>query len=235
MPTETPVTLHEVLGGSERDLEDLLRIHTELFPSYFYYQPYMRERATQPPHSNPSQIEHWWLARVGGRAAAIHLFKTIPARRWGLVLALGVRPEYRPVSVGPHRRFAEFLLRRGLGHMRADARSAGQEPLLGMAVETEEPLLARYQEYGFVRVPVTYAEPPFTQEAQAYLAQPQSSPSGLHPMHVCVFLTDRRQYDQFNSDAIRDLARALLVDHYGLSEDHWLARQTFDSIGETPG
>ena len=59
----TNIILHEVLGGSEDDLRDLLAIHRELFPGYEYYQPYMWERAKQPPHANPDRIEHWWLVR----------------------------------------------------------------------------------------------------------------------------------------------------------------------------
>jgi hypothetical protein len=134
MPTETPVTLHEVLGGSERDLKTVAD-NTELFgyisiTSRIESEPRNRRTLIRP------RPEHCgWRVGTGSHPSV----QDDPARRGGLVLALA-STEYRPLSVGCIA-LRGVSLRRSLDHMRADARSAAGA-LLGMAVETEEPLLA---------------------------------------------------------------------------------------------
>jgi hypothetical protein len=232
IPVETPgvqLTVHEVLGGIQHDLEDLLALHADLFPQYAYYRPYMQHRAKRPPHVDPRFIEHWWLIRVNGQAAAIRFFKYVPERDCGLALAIGIKPEYRQQTFGLYRRFAEAILFASLQQVRSDAEAAGKPRLAGMAVEIEPYLFSRYfGEYGHVRLPIDYVEPSFTAEAKPFLDS--KAELKFRPMTLGILPIDSNRFTPFNEETLNNITFALLVDHYGLPEEHRIVRRALDSI-----
>lgn len=230
------VTVHEVLGGTTADCDDLLALHRQLFPHYAYYQPYMRERAQQPPDAEPGAIEHWWLVRVDGQAAAVRFFKYVPARDCAIALAIGILPRFRPVQPGHSRRFSEAILHASLRQVLDDAAAVRRLPPVGMVTELEAYLRDRYYtEYGYVRLPVAYVEPSFTSSAEAFIADKQRA-GGLNyrPLDLCVLPTDPATFDPTNPTLLHTIVLALYLDHYGLPADHAIVRQVLASVPRSP-
>lgn len=226
---ELDLTIHEVLGGSTNDLEDLLDIHRELFPQYVYYQTYMRERAGRPPDCDPRFVEHWWLVRVHGQAAAVRFFKYVPARACGIGLAVGIRPAYRRMTFGSYRRLSEVLVAKSLEQLVADAQAGGRPNPVGMVSEIESYLLKRYHtEYGFVALPVEYYEPSFTIEAAAFVDP--SDKLEFRQIHLGILPVSGEILSPDDPGMLSNIVYALLVDHYGLPESHWAVRQALSSI-----
>lgn len=232
IPVDTPgleLSIQEVLGGTPRDLEDLLTIHANLFPQYTYYHAYMRQRAQQPPVADSGSIEHWWLIRLNDQAVAIRFFKYIPARNCGVALAIGIKPEYRHHTFGRYRRFSEAILSASLQQILSDAETAGKPKPLGMVVEIEQYLCPRYfGKYGYIRLPIDYLEPSFTAEAKPFLND--TTPLEFRSITLGILPADSELFDSLDEKMLNDVVLALLVDHYGLPEDHWVVRRARASI-----
>jgi hypothetical protein len=232
IPVETPGTqlsIHEVLGGPQRDLEDLLAIHADLFPQYAYYHAYMRHRAKQPSDADPRTVEHWWLIRLNGQAAAVRFFKYVPGRNCGIALAIGIKPDYRRHTFGRYRRFSEAILHTSLQQVQSDAEVAGKPTPVGMVVEIEHYLFARYfDEYGHLRLPIDYLEPSFTAEAKPFLDS--TAQLEFRPIALGILPTDSCPFNPLDEKMLNDVVFALLIDHYGLPENHWTVRRALDSI-----
>lgn len=224
----TNITLHEVLGGSENDLVDLLAIHRELFPDYGYYQPYMRERAKLPPHANPDLIEHWWLVRVDGQPAGVRFFVYVPQRDCGLGLAVGIRPAYRKVTFSEYQRLSEILLLKTLEYLTIDAEKSGSTTPIGMVSEIEDYILPRCIEYGYVPLNVDYQEPSFVQNS--VVSVEEDEPISFRPIALGCLPTNKDTFDPTDPTMLTNVIKAFLVDHYGLAEDHPVVRQALNSI-----
>jgi hypothetical protein len=232
IPVETPdirLTVHEVLGGCQCDQDDLLALHAALFPQYAYYQTYMRQRAQQPPNADPRFVEHWWLIRLNDQPAAIRFFKYVPERNCGLGLAVGIQPEYRQHTFGRYRRFSEAIVLASLEQLCTDAKALGKLTPVGMISEIEAYLLPRYyREYGFIRLPIDYTEPSLTAEAQKLVADTEDLV--FRPMELGILPSDPARFDPQDSEMLRQIVLAFLVDHYGLSENHLIVRRALASI-----
>ncbi|MBN1679625.1 MAG: hypothetical protein JW966_04985 [Anaerolineae bacterium] len=233
IPVDKPgpdLTISEVLGGNQDDLDDLLSIHQELFPQYLYYQPFMRERATKPPGADPRFVEHWWLLRVDGQAAAIRFFKYIPARDCGFALAIGVLPAFRALTFGRYLRFSHAILIGSMNQLKADAQAAGRPMPVGMGTEIEHYLLWRYYtEYGYVKLPVDYREPSFSQEAEVYIEQNDKKELQFRQIELGILPCNHAHFNPNDSEMLKNVIFALLVDHYELPEDHWVIRHALKS------
>jgi hypothetical protein len=224
----TNITLHEVLGGSENDLADLLVIHRELFPEYVYYQPYMQERALLPPHANPDLVEHWWLVRVGGESAGVRFFVYVPQRDCGLGLAVGIRPAYRKVTFGKYQRLSEILLLKTLEYLTIDAQRSGRAASIGMVSEIEDYILPRCVEYGYIPLNIDYQEPSFVQDSVVPVSAVE--PISFRPIVLGCLPTNKDSFDPSDPVMLTNVAKAFLIDYYGLAEDHQVVRQALDSI-----
>jgi hypothetical protein len=224
----TNITLHEVLGGSENDLVDLLAIHRELFPDYEYYQPYMQERAKLPHHANPDLVEHWWLVRVAGQPAGVRFFVYVPQRDCGLGLAVGVRPAYRKVTFGEYQRLSEILLLKTLEYLTIDAEKSGRVTPIGMVSEIEDYILPRCIEYGYIPLNVDYQEPSFVQNS--VVSVDKDEPISFRPIALGCLPTNKDAFDPTDPNMLTNVVKALLVDHYGLAEDHPVVRRALNSI-----
>jgi hypothetical protein len=227
---DTDITFHEVLGGSDCDLADLLDIHSELFPEYAYYQPYMRERAALPPNARSGIIEHWWLVRVKGEAAGARFFDYVPHRDCGLGLAVGVRRAYRSNTFGSYQRLSEILLRVTLDHLLTDAHTVGRPAPFGMVSEIEAYVLSRCLEYGYVELPVHYQEPSFIQDPLLALSVPEAREMTFRPITLGCLPTDPNRFDPTDPVMLTNFVKALLIDHYCLPENHPILCQALDSI-----
>jgi hypothetical protein len=234
IPVEMPdigLTIHEVLGGDKHDLQDLLRLHADLFPHYGYYQPYMQQRAKYPLDADPNLIEHWWLVRIQGEAAGVRFFDYVPRRNCGLGLAVGIKPSFRRAASGPYRRLSELLLMTSLDYLQVDAGAAGKPAPLGMVSEIEDYILATCVEYGYIELPVDYEEP-------STIVHSSIVPDGLleaqeltfRPITLACLPLDRTKFDPANPAMLTEVASALLIDYYGLTEDHPVTRRVLDSI-----
>lgn len=234
IPVDTPgleLTIHEVLGGDADDLESLLTIHQDLFPQYGYYRPFMRERAQEPPDADPRFVEHWWLLRINGEAAAVRFFKYVPHRHCGCALAIGIKPEFRPYTLGRYRRFSEAILLGSIRQLKTDAKAAGRPTPVGMVTEIESYLRLRYyREYGYVRLPLDYLEPSFTPEAEPHLEEDERAEIKFRPIELGILPLAGSPFDLSDPRVLNDVVSALLIDHYGLDEDHWAVIRARKSI-----
>ncbi len=227
------LSVHEVLGGSKRDLDDLLAVHRELFAKFSSYIPYMIERAKDPPDADPCFVEHWWLARIDGEPAGIRYFKYVPARQCGLSLGIAVLKLYRHLTFGRYGRFSKLLTLTSLEQLQADAAAAGQPVPVGIVAEVENYLLPRYDEYDFIRLPIDYNEPSSTPEANAARGEAEDHLS-FRPIQLGVFMLADTSFDPFNRQMLRQLVLAFLVDHYGLPDDHPVVCRALESIQNMP-
>jgi hypothetical protein len=226
----TDISMHEVLGGSEADLADLLELHRELFPEYAYYQPYMRERARTSPDARSNLVEHWWLVRVKGQAAGVRFFDYAPQRDCGLGLAVGIRAEYRKITVGEFQRLSELLLLKTLEFLTIDASKAGRPVPIGMVSEIEDYILPRCIEYGYVELPVRYQEPSRIVGSQGSQTQLETEPLTFRPITLGCLPSNPETFDPADAVMLTNVVKAFLVDHYGLPEDHQAVCRALDSI-----
>jgi hypothetical protein len=220
------LTFHEVLGGSADDLAALLAIHAELFPQYVYYQPYMRQRAPQPPDANPPLVEHWWLIKVDGEPAGVRFFNYSPQRDCGLGLAVGILPAYRRLSVNGYGRLSEAVLFETLAHLRLDAQATSRPEPVGMVSEIEEYIWPRCLDYGYVRLSVDYEEPSFVHNALVA----ETPDVTFRPIGLGCLPTRPDTFDPAAPAMLANVVRAFLVDHYGLPDDHEAVQRALNSI-----
>ncbi len=231
---ETPepgLSVCEVLGGRVADLQDLLKVHQELFPKFASYIPFMLERANDPPGADPRFVEHWWLARIDGQPAGIRYFKYVPARHCALSLGIGVLKPYRHLTFGHYGRFSKLLTLTSLEQVRADADAAGQPVPVGIVAEVEAYLLPRYDEYNFMRLPIDYQEPSSTPEASDARGEP-SGPDQLtfRSIQLGLFKLDDTRFDPFSLPVLQDMVLAFLVDHYSLPAEHPVVQRALKSL-----
>jgi hypothetical protein len=231
------LTVHEVLGGSERDLEDMIEVHLELFAKFASYVPFMRERAQHPPEADPPFVEHWWLARIDGEAAGVRYFKYVPKRHCGLSLGIAIRKKFRPLTFGDHYgRFSKMLILASLEQVRADAEATGQPVPVGIVAEMENYLHQRYAQYDFIEYLINYNEPSSTPEAtEARGENPGEEDLSFRSIQLGLFKLEDTRFDPFHVDVVDNMVLAFLVDHYGLPNDHWAVRRALESIRQMPG
>ncbi|NDJ76203.1 MAG: hypothetical protein GYB65_08080 [Chloroflexi bacterium] len=236
---ETPhpgLVVSEVLGGSTRDIEDMIAVHLELFGKFEAYVPYMRERALQPPNADPGCIYHWWLARIADEPAAVRYFKYIPARHVGLSLGVAVRKKFRPLTFGEqYGRFSNMMILTSLKQVQADAEAMGNPVPLGIAAEVEEYLRPRYAEYNFIEYAVDYQEPSSTPDATAASGEgEQDEQLSFRPIQIGLFKLENTAFDPYSRETQENIVKAFLIDHYELPVEHWAVQQALRSIQDWP-
>lgn len=239
--------IHDVVNGHVEYLEALLDLYRELFPQYLAALPGVRDRAFLPADIDPRFVRHQWVVTWNGNPAGLTSFKFAKRQRLGICFSIAVRPKYRPLAWENYARLSDFLIRQMIAQLAVDATTGGLLPPCGLVVEIEVPdsttdpvakktrlhLRDRYLEYGFSPLPVIYHEPAFVR----YNADNQSCSElseNAEPMQLCMlsFETGKGMYSSQNG-MLNAVIDALLVSHYGLSEDHWIVRQTRHSIKKT--
>ena len=240
------ISIIEVIGDDPINLEKYLALYEEFFPYYDYYVPYMRDRGHQRADADPRFIEHWWLLEINGKPAAIREFKYVPGRNCGVALIIAIKPEYRRVTVEGYSSLAHFIVSSSLEQLKIDAASRDQALPIGMVSELQLPetagsedvkqfrkrLIAVWRRFGFQQLPVDYLEPPYVQGTEQYLDESILDSQEFLPLMLGIIPIPGGGFDAANREMIADLTRAMLVDNYGLSEDHWVVERALASISE---
>jgi hypothetical protein len=224
------ITIHELTGGNTDRLDDLSELFTELFPQYAHRVFRMHRKAQDPPDVNPLFVEHQWLIDADGQPAAMTSFKYIPKRNIGLEIYLGVRPAFRKLGKSDHpRRMAEILIYTACEQLRSDARAAGRPSPAGLVFEVLEPKLVRqYREYGFLELPVAYYEPRYRPGHENFLAGGEDI--DCKQAQLGIFPLNPEQTNKDDPALLSNIVSALLLDHYGLPENHWIIQCAFKSL-----
>jgi hypothetical protein len=238
---ETPegvIRIQDVVNGNVEHLDQLLDLYSELFPQYISALPRVREKALLPANIDPRFIRHQWIVLWNDVPAGLVSFKFAVRQRLGLCLSIGVLPAFRSIGWGDYRRVSDFLIQQMIRQIELDAAGLDAPPPIGLVVEVEmaegttDPalktslnhLLERYQKYGFVKLPIRYNEP-------ASVRGIDSEQEDAHPMHLCLLpLFEKDEINPPTREILGSVISALLMDHYGLSEDHWIVKQAQDSI-----
>lgn len=238
---ETPegvIRIQDVINGNVEHLAHLLELYSDLFPQYISALPRVREKALLPANMDPRFIRHQWIVLWNDVPAGLVSFKFAVRQRLGLCLSIGVLPTYRSIGWGDYHRLSDFLIQQMIRQIELDAASVESSPPIGLVVEVEmaegtaDPvlkrslnhLLERYQKHGFVKLPIRYNEP-------ASVRGMDSEQVDAHPMHLCLLpLFEKDEINLPNREILGLVISALLMDHYGLSKDHWIVKQAQNSI-----
>jgi hypothetical protein len=216
------IGLHAVEDGDTTWLDALIALYTELFPQYAYYAPLMRQRAEKAPDADPRWVQHQWLVTVNQAPAALLVFKYLTTSHLGVLLDVGVLPQFRNIQLKGTTRFAQYLYWRCLDKATTDAARLGHGRPLGLLAEVlNQELVRRYVSYGFVELPVSYFEPPGTPELEAI--EPASAALAREWRELrLVFLPAALGADEaVTPDMTAMLVKSLLTEHYGLPYNHW--------------
>ena len=175
---ETPqgyLCIHDVVDNNVECLDALLDLYRELFPQYSAALPRVREKALLPANVDPRCVRHQWVITCNEHPAGLASFKLVLRQNLGICLSIGIRPAYRSMIWQNYHRLSDFLIQQMVKQLEMDASCHGKPPPVGLVVEVEtasgttDPVLKktrlhlaeRYQEYGFVPLPVTYHEPAY--------------------------------------------------------------------------
>ena len=229
---EIGLVVHDLVGGNSLYIDDYLAIYEELFPQYSRYAPVMRWRAEKPAHGSAIEKWHQWLLVVKNIPVGIIGFIYNKKKNVGVLLDFAIRPEARRIQYNGTQRLAHLSLNLAMQELIRDAQLNGYNAPLCMAAEVEHPALVRkYVEYGFVKFPVEYFEPPYTPELiEASNGMQNLDRIGYERMDIGAFQISGHPFDANDPTIIRIVLLALLEDHYHLPADHWLAQKMFREI-----
>lgn len=236
--------IHDVIDNNVGFLDALLDLYRELFPQYITALPRVREKAFLPANADPRFVRHQWVVTCNGYPAGLASFKLALRQNLGICFSIAIRSAYRSMAWQNYRRFSDFLIQQMIKQLVFDASCHGHPSPLGLVVEVEtaasttDPalkksrlgLLERYQEYGFVPLPVTYHEPAHvrTPDIEQSLSQVTKN---AQPMQL-LMLFFQGQGCSSDPNLLGQVVDALLVEHYGIPEDDWIVRQARESIAE---
>ena len=102
-------------------------------------------------------------------------------------------------------------------------------------VEIESPKLVNgYKRYGYtiLELPVDYLEPPFMYEYTRFIEPDVLAKLQFEPMHLVIFPVGGKHLDPNDTALLTNITLGLLIDHYGLSEDHWAVQRALASINQ---
>ncbi len=234
LPPDAGVVIHELTGGNVAHLEPFLELFVETFPQYAFRVPRLRRNAERPAMQGLF-IEHQWLVELEGEPAAMTTFKYAPQRNLGLGIHLAVHPRYRQRRAGPYPRLSALIVAGTRAQVAADARAVGNPLPLGYLAEVEHhQLVARYQEYGFVELPIDYHEPSLPP------GSPESAARNLdnlqfQRMYLGIFPLAGPEAALFDAAFLHTATLAFLVDYHQLPEAHWAVQRALHSIPELRG
>jgi hypothetical protein len=228
---EIGLEVHKVMNGENSYIEDLIQLYLELFPRYGRYVQVMRRRAANPADALPPFIEHQWLALMHGEPAALMVFKYNKLRNCGIGLDLGVHPRFKSIKHGEYDRLAKLLIDLRRNQIVKDAAFSGNPLPLGVIVEVESPKVVRqFSKYGMIQLPIKYFEPPAPESVSGLMEPQMLEVAGYKPMKLGIYPLSDEGINYFDEQNLVNFVKAILVDHYGLLEDHWVVRESLESI-----
>jgi hypothetical protein len=225
------VAIHELIGsGDVNRLEKLLALYARLFPQYEHYVPRMRRRAQFASEHRPGHVVHYWLVEVDGQPAGLRTFRYVRERRCGLAHALAVDPAFRNVRVDG-RRLSVFIIYECLEQIIRDAKEGGDPAVLGMVNEVEpDSLMEHYIRNGLVQLPLKYVEPIFPPEVEGRSRLEELAITRFSYMHMGFLPNPELSMREYTHEMIVDFAKAFLVDHYCLPEEHPAVVEVIETI-----
>ncbi|GAB4421918.1 MAG: hypothetical protein Kow002_11090 [Anaerolineales bacterium] len=224
--------IHDLVDRNVVHLEEYLKIYADHLPQYARYTPLMCQRAMKPIEAHALERWHQWLVMLDGEPAAMVGFLYNRKRNLGILMDFAVVEVFRDLEVPEQGRFAGMLLHLAMEQLKQDAAASGYATPLCMAAEVEHaPLVERYQEYGFVEFPIMYYEPPGTPELASIVESKNLEEIGYRRLHLGAFrIPGGNNVLSDDTNLIDIIIRALLKDHYQLSENHWLLERILRSI-----
>lgn len=224
---EIGLAIHNVIGGHTEYLEEYMALYEEYLPQYMRYAPAMRQRAVAPV--DPAAIEIWyqWVIRVKDRPVGIIGFLYNCKRNVGIMVDFAIEPEIRNFQYQNHPTFASLIIEIAMEQLRHDALEHGYRAPLGLIAEVEHEHLARkYGEYGYLRLPVEYQEPPYTPELANLLPDKQDLDQiGFVPLYLGIFQPSDCLLNPNDPRLINTVLLTLFEDHYHLPSEHWLIQK----------
>jgi hypothetical protein len=229
------VAFHDVIRGNTTHLDALVCVYSKLFPHYLHYIPLMRHRARFDTDVSGGAPIHQWLVDVNGEAAGIVVFRYLPSRNFGFLLDLGILPEYRAVAVNGQERLSAYAIKACARAIEEEAQSLGLGRPNGTLIEIESPkLVAQFQRYGLVELPVVYNEPPTSPALEKLAEADESSQHEFRPMHLGLFPGAGQRIGPNNTAVAVKALEAVLLEHYGLPRQHWAVESALASIRNKP-
>jgi hypothetical protein len=225
------VSVYDLLGSGDVDrVEKMLALYAKLFPQYEHYVPRMRRRAQFGNEHREGPIVHYWLVEVDGQPAGLRTFRYVRDRRCGLAHALAVDPSFRNVVV-QGRRLSVFIIYECLEQVIRDAKEKGDPPVLGMVNEVEpDRLMEHYIRNGLVQLPLKYVEPIFPPEMEGRSRLEELAITHFSHMHMGFLPNPELKVEKYTHGMLVDFAKAFLVDHYCLPEEHPAVMEVIETI-----
>lgn len=231
---EIKLVIHDLIGGNSAFIDQYLALYVELFPEYIRYLPLMRQRAEKPINESANEVWHQWLLQIDGEAAGMVGFLYNKHRNTGVLMDFAIKPEARKIRYKNHQGFSELSLQMAMQQLVLDSQSRGSLSPLFMIAEVEhERLLRKYMEYGYLKFPVEYYEPPYPSELTEVSVETENlDKMGYKQMYLGAFQIPGHSFDPNDSEIVKTALLTMLVDHYGLSADHWLMKKMLLEISK---
>ena len=227
---DAQVRIIELLGsGDEERIEAMLALYCQLFPVYSHYTERMRRRAALAPDAHPGHISHYWLVEFETRPVGMCTFRFIKKRKCGIGIAFGLDESVRSVCVKDVR-LSKFVISKIMEQLAVDSQFMGVPDYWGLVTEVEHrELMEHYKRLGMYELPIEYFEPIFPPEDGQHSKTPLE-PISFEPVILSITPNSKIPFCEYNCDTLANFAKAFLVDHYGLSEDHEVVRLVLGSI-----
>jgi hypothetical protein len=231
---EIGLVIHDLVDGEAAHIDDYLDLYVDLFPEYTRYIPLMRRRAEIPADMSVNEKWHQWLMMIKGRPVGLVGFLYNRARNVGILMDFAIQPEARRIEYIDGRKLASFVLQLAMQQLVVDAQSNGKNMPLFMIAEVEhEALLKRYMEYGYLKFPVEYYEPPYPSELMGIADKTQNlDKMDYKRMYLGAFKLPGQPFNPNDRGVITTAILTMLVDHYGLPASHWLTEKMLVAIPE---
>ena len=226
------LVIHDLVDGNSSYIEDYLKIYQELFPQYLRYLPVMQRRSED--RADHTSIEKWhqWLLIVNDVPIGIVGFLYNRKKNVGLLMDFAIYPTARRIKGSDGSPFSKVILGLVMDQLVEDAKEEAHPAPICLAAEVEYPrLLQKYMEYGYVKFPVEYFEPPSTPELEKVGDKIQELKStDFGKMNIGAFQIPDYPNDLGDTNVIKVVLLAFLEDHYQLPLDHWLVQKVIQEI-----
>ena len=230
--SDAHLVIHDLVDGNSIYIEEYLKIYQELFPQYTRYLPVMRQRAQMRASSTLNEKWHQWFLMMGNDPVGIVGFLYNRKRNVGLLMDFAIYSNARKFRMDGNLPFSKFVLNLSMQRLVDDARENGHMAPICLAAEVEYPaLVKKYIEYGYVKFPIEYFEPPYTPELEKVGDKIQELKAvDYGQMHIGAFPIPGYPMELNTPAVIRTVLFAFLEDHYQLPPDHWLVQKVVHEI-----
>ncbi len=223
------VSIYELLTSNDAErLEAMLALYARFLPDYKHYVPRMRRRAAFPSDHRVGHLAHYWLFEYQGKPIGLTTFRYVVKRECGLGVSFAIDIEARKIRIG-EKRLSAFIIGEILAQLKKDAAQT-DTGLYGLVTEVEHRgLMEHYKKMGMLELPMQYYEPIYPVEDKN--DDLESTINKIKFIPVILAITPNQKL-VLNAALLRNFAKAFLVDHYNLPEDHIKVQEILRSIKE---